>query len=112
VAGGEKKQQLSLERIGVLKLVDEEMRPACLEAAAHGGVVAHQVARAQQEVGEVETPRACLRALVVLDQRPQVVAQQRREVGAGAADEVVELLLGGGTTGAPGGALGVTIVAE
>ena len=93
IAGGEQEQQLGLERIGVLELVDEEMAPARLQAAAHARVVAHQVACPQQQIDEVETAGATLQPLVVLDQRPQVVAQQRCQLGARAAHEVVELAL-------------------
>ena len=93
IGGGEQQQQLRLQGIGVLELVDEDVRPARLQAAAHVRVVAHQVARAQQQIDEVEAAGPRLQALVVLDQRPQVVAQERRQVGPRAAYEVVELQL-------------------
>src|SRR4029453_45185 len=53
-----------------------------------------------------------LRPFVLLDQGPQVVAQQRRQVRTGLADEGVELLLGGSAARPTSGTVGVTVVAE
>ena len=60
------------------------MKRSC-SSRAHVGVVAHEIARAQQEVEEVEAAGARLRALVLRDQRPEIVAEERRELGTGAA---------------------------
>ena len=45
--------QLGLDRIGVLELVDQDVGGAPAEVLAHDRVVAHQVARADQQVVEV-----------------------------------------------------------
>ena len=87
------------------------LQRAC-RLAAHARVVAHQVARPQEQIDEVETAGARLQPLVVLDQRPQVVAQQRRQLGARAAHEVVELALRGGAPHAAGGPVGIAIARE
>src|SRR5687768_16564295 len=50
----EQQQDLDLERIGVLKLINKEVREAALEFGTHHGVTAHQVARADQKVVEVQ----------------------------------------------------------
>ena len=50
----QQQQQLGLQRIGVLELVDEDPREARLEVPPHVRVVAHQIARAQQQIEEVE----------------------------------------------------------
>src|SRR5580658_8130382 len=58
------------------------MREAMLQLGAHRRIVANEVARDQQQIEEVEPPRAALEVLVNADYRPQLVAQQRREVRA------------------------------
>jgi hypothetical protein len=90
VVGGEQQQDLRLERVRVLELVDEDVRVAPLQVLAHRRVVAHQVAGAEQQIEEVEAAGAALQRLVALDHRPELVAEARREVGAGAVEEVVE----------------------
>src|SRR5262249_32679311 len=90
IVGGEEEQYLRLQRIRGLELVDEEMREAALELRPHGRVAAHQVARAEQEIQEVEAAGAALERLVALHDRPELVAQARGEVGTRAAEEVVE----------------------
>ena len=54
VVGGEQQQDLGLQRIGVLELVHEDPLEAGLEAAPHLGVVADEIARAEQQIEEVE----------------------------------------------------------
>ncbi len=83
IGGGEQQQDFRLQRIGILELVDEDMADALLQLGTHGGAVAHEIARDQQQVDEVEHPGALLGVFVVADDRPQLVAQKRREVGAG-----------------------------
>ena len=53
-ADAEQQQDLRLQRIGVLELVDEDVREARVKPAADAGVAAHQVARLEQQVEEVE----------------------------------------------------------
>ena len=49
---GQVEQNLILDRIGVLKLVDQDRPVAALEFGAHALVIAHQVARAHQQAVE------------------------------------------------------------
>ena len=48
--GREQKSELRLERVGVLELVDDDQVPAIAKRVAHRGMVANQVARADQQV--------------------------------------------------------------
>ena len=83
-ADGEQQQDLGLQRIGVLELVDEDVREARLEAAAHAGVAAHQVARLEQQIEEVERAGARLQRLRTSRSAPaQLALQRRREVRVG-----------------------------
>src|SRR5712671_1178219 len=56
------------------------MRESILQFRANPRVVANQVARDQQQVEEIEPSRAPLQIFVDIDQRPQFLAQQRREI--------------------------------
>ena len=58
------------------------MREAILQLGAHRRLVAHQVARDQQQIEEVEASGAALEIFVEADDRPQFVAQKRREIRA------------------------------
>ena len=52
--------------------------------------MAQQVARAEQQVHEIELAGALLLLLVEADHFPQLVAQVGREVGVGLAAEVLD----------------------
>jgi hypothetical protein len=91
---GQEQQDLGLQRVGVLELVDEEVAEALLEPRPHLRVVAHQIARPQQQVEEVEATAATLALLVVGEHGEQLLAQQRREVRLAARHEPVEGGLG------------------
>src|SRR5439155_9932688 len=90
IVGREQEQDLRLQRIRVLELVDQEMGEPPLQVAADGGVAADEITGAQQEVEEVEAAGALLQPLVILDHRPQLVAQPRRQVRTGGGEEGVE----------------------
>ena len=66
------------------------MREAALHFLAHGAHVAHQVARAQEQVEKIELARALFETLVRGERRPQLLAESCGEVGLGADDERVE----------------------
>ena len=53
-SGGDEDGQLDLERVGVLELVDEQVRVALAERVAHGRLVAEEVARFDEQVVERE----------------------------------------------------------
>ena len=54
IVRGEQQQDLRLQRIGILKFVDEDMREAVLQIAAHFGLFAHQIAREQQQIDKIQ----------------------------------------------------------
>ena len=102
----EEQEHLRLERVGVLELVDEEVREALLEPDAHALVGAEQIAREHEEIEEVELARARLQLLVAADdalalrigraalvQTPQLAKEQRGEIGVGGVEDAIELLL-------------------
>ena len=72
VVGREQQQDLRLQRIGVLELVDEDLLEARLEAAPDLRVVAHEVARAEQQIEEVERAAPGLQLVVAIDGAAQV----------------------------------------
>ena len=90
IARRQQQQQLRLQRIGVLELVHEDPLEPLLEVPPHRRVVAHEVARAQQQVEEVERALARLSASYSIDASEQLGVQQRRQVGVGAHLELVE----------------------
>ena len=60
IVGCEQQQDFGLQRVGVLEFVDEDMGEALLQLGAHGGVVAHEVARGQQQIEKIEAAGALL----------------------------------------------------
>src|SRR6266478_5604045 len=64
IVGREQQQDLRLERIGVLKLVDEQMREARLKGLPHSRMADQQIARAQQQIDKIERARALLEVFV------------------------------------------------
>src|SRR5206468_7013259 len=92
LSGAQPQQDFRLQRIGVLKLVDEKVREARVKRAAHARVSHEQVARAQQQIHEVERARAALQRFVAGDHAAELLAQQRREVAIGGALKRVELV--------------------
>ena len=90
VVGGEQQQDLGLQRIGVLELVDEDVLEARLEAPADAGVVAHEIARAEQQIEEVERAGARLQLVVPIDRAAQLLLQERGEIGVRVQPELIE----------------------
>ena len=56
----------------------------------HIGPVANEIARAQQQVEEVERATSVLQPFVAVDASLQFVAKQRRQIGVGVGLERVE----------------------
>ena len=56
-------------------------------------VVAHQVARAEEQIEEVERAGPRLQLVVAIDGAAQVALQQRREIGVGVQPELIETRL-------------------
>ena len=86
----QQEQNLGLERIGVLELVDEDPRVSPLRRGTDVVVAADQVSRPQQEVDEVEAPRLRLRLPVAFDRRPELLPEQRGEIGVRHRPEALE----------------------
>ncbi len=90
IVGGKKQEDLRLQRIGVLKLVDEDALEAALKPLADPAVVAHQVARDEQEVEKVERAVLRLHLFVAQQRAAQLLLQERGEVGVRHHPELVE----------------------
>ena len=90
IVGGEEQEDLGLQRIGVLELVDEDALEAALEALAHAPVVAHQVARDEQQIEKIERAVLRLHLAIALQRARELLLQERREVGVGGHAELVE----------------------
>ena len=93
IVGREQQQNLRLQRIGVLKFVDEQPLEPLLKAAAHIGIVFHQVPRLQQQVEKIERAGFGFLLFIPLCTRAQLAAQQRREIGIRIGLEARELCL-------------------
>src|SRR5438034_1800496 len=63
------------------------MREPLLQLAAHRRVVTQEIARDEEEIEKIQPPGAPLQLVIALDDRPELVAQLRREVGAGVVHE-------------------------
>ena len=80
VAGRQQQDDLRLQGVGVLELVDEDAGEAPLEVGADRVVVAHQIARLDQQVDEVEAAGVALEVAEGFDRRLQLVAQARGQM--------------------------------
>ena len=107
IVGGDEQQDLSLQRIGVLELVHQHVGEAAGQLGANGGVVPHQVARAQEQVEEIQASRALLQGLIGLAERPQLLAQTGGDVRIAAVEEGLQLRLRCIPPGEDGGLLQV-----
>ena len=64
VVGREEQEDLCLERVGILKLIDEYVCKSMLEFAANNLVVANEIAREEQQIQKVELTRARFQSVV------------------------------------------------
>ncbi len=83
IVSSQQQEDLSLQRIGVLELVDKNARKPALKSLADLLVVANQISRDQQQVEEVEGPTLGLHLRVALERAAKLELQQGREVGVG-----------------------------
>ena len=88
VRAGEQQKYLGLQRIGVLKLIDEKMAEALLQVFAHVAVLHQHVARERQQVHEVQDAGLLFELLVGFNDRRQLLAKARREICLGQDDEL------------------------
>ena len=75
----QQEQHFSLEWIGVLKLIHEQVLIPPLKPIA-SIVVLHQVAGSQQEISEVQEASPTLRSLILLNYRPQFVPETNGKI--------------------------------
>ena len=75
IASGEQEENLDLQRIRVLKLIDEDVSEPTLQVAAHLSVVANQIAGTDQQVEKVELSGVALEATIRFDDFAQLAAQ-------------------------------------
>jgi len=80
IGGGEQQQDLGLEGIGVLELVHEDVGEPPLEVGPRLVVVAHEVARAHQQIHEVEPSLLVLERAIPLDRPHQLDLEQGGEI--------------------------------
>ena len=83
----EQQQNLRLQRVGILKLVDKDVREALLKIRAHGGLVAHDITSPQEQIDEVQLARLDLEVFVCTNRRDQLVLQTGGEIGVGGTGE-------------------------
>ncbi len=93
VPGGQEQEDLGLQRIGVLKLVDQDMSEPPLELAPNGLVVADEIACEEQQIEKVELARAPLQHVVRRDERTEIFAQTRGEVRVRVHEKSIERVL-------------------
>jgi hypothetical protein len=86
----QQEHDLRLQRVGVLELVDEDVREAALEIGAHLATVAHEIARSQQEVDEVERGGARLELFVAVHRFEHLLMDQGRQISVGLAGKGFE----------------------
>ena len=86
----EQDQDLGLQRIGVLKLVDEQVRQPLPECPPDLGVVAQQCPCFQQQIDEVERAFCRLERLIAIEARLQIDLQRGGQVGVRMPLEVAE----------------------
>ena len=91
VSGGEQQQDFRLHRIGILELVHEDAGEPTLQVAADLVIGPQQIARAGQQIGEVERPFPALECLILFRRRLQRFLQQRREVTVGVSAKLQQI---------------------
>ena len=74
---GEQEGNLRLDGVGVLELVDEDVREAALEVAAAAGVVAEEIAGPDEQVVELGPPLAAAALGVVGDEAAHLLRERR-----------------------------------
>src|SRR4029078_3352914 len=56
IVGGEEREHVRLQRVGILEFVDEQMREALLQSDANALVGAKEVAREHEQIEKIELP--------------------------------------------------------
>ena len=92
IVGGKQQQDFSLQRIGVLKFIDEDVRETILQIAADIGFVTHQIAREQEQIYKIQFAGAAFQSIVMKDKIPHFTAQNGRQIGVGGLLEGFQLI--------------------
>ena len=90
IVGREQEEDFHLQGIGVLELIDKEVREPLLQLRPHLLAVAQEIASADQKIGKVETPCLLFCGLVRLHDGPELVAKVRREIRASVLDKALQ----------------------
>ena len=77
----EQHQNLRLQRVRVLELVNEDVPESILEGASDGSTVAHEIARFEQQVQEIERAGSRLQVAVQIHTREELTLQEACEIG-------------------------------
>src|SRR5262249_35584864 len=93
--GGEREEDVRLDRIGVLKLVDQNVRELALQVRAHVAIHLDERARLCEQVGEVERAGRLLQRLIPGRRTGQLLLQARGEIGVRLASELQEIRIQG-----------------
>ena len=83
IVGRQQQQDLGLQRIGVLKLVDEDPFEALLKARPHLWVIPDEISRLEQKIEKVERAGLGFCGFIRAHAAAQFLAQRRREIGIG-----------------------------
>src|SRR5204862_4031099 len=89
--GAQQEQEFGLERIGVLKLVDEDVRESRLKRLAYAGVLDEEIARPQKQVDEIQGPGGALQIVIAANNVPELFVKPRGQIAVGSALKDVEL---------------------
>ena len=87
VVGGDAKQDLRLDRVGILEFVDEDVPIALPERATHRIVPAHERARPLQEIVEVENGGGAFEGGVVGEHLIELIGQLGDQRGRDTAED-------------------------
>ena len=88
---GQEQEDLRLNRIGVLKLVDEDPRELLLQVMADAVVGPDEIPRARQQVGEIERAGRFLERLITRRRAGELLLQARRKIGIRVLSELLEV---------------------
>jgi hypothetical protein len=94
--GGDQKQDLALDRVGILEFVDENVPIPVPERQAHGLVATHKRAGAVQQIVKIQHRRGALKRVVGGDDLVELLGQDRDQIACNAAEQGPVALIGAG----------------
>ena len=90
IVGRKEQEKLSLDRVRILKLVNEVMREALLQLFAHGKIVANQITGLDEQVKEIEIAPARFEFLIRGQRGLEGLLQQRSKIRIAPFKECIE----------------------